>query len=99
MQECIYDVNKFMEISCSNMTSMEQIIDRINTTVNQEGSLTRLIETVKLRYCELPELKINSFRFFSQLQNLEIIKSNISKLSSGEEVLNINETNGMYFFI
>ncbi|KAF2903841.1 hypothetical protein ILUMI_02339 [Ignelater luminosus] len=99
MEECTYDRDKFMEIFCVNMTSTEQTVDKINTTVFEIGSLPRLIEYVDLQYCDLPYLTISSFRFLSQLQNLSIWYSSIKRLASAEEPISTNEANGMYLLI
>lgn len=88
-----------MEIVCSNMTSIEQIINNINTTVVELGSVPRLIESLGLDYCELPSLTIDSFRFLSRLQTITVSDSNITELSSAKETLNTDDTNGRYAFL
>lgn len=85
-QYCLYDVDEFTKISCFNITSTKQIIDKINSTLVQYKSVPRIIEKVELKHCDIINLTINSFREFSQLQQLEIADSYVRSLSSSEEV-------------
>ncbi|KAF2900480.1 hypothetical protein ILUMI_05706 [Ignelater luminosus] len=91
-QECNYNANKFTEISCSYMTSLEEIRNKINDTLNQYGPVERLIEYLELQNCELTNLTLYSLRFFPNLKEIYIIDSKISKLSC-EEDLTTNSMN------
>ncbi|KAF2899464.1 hypothetical protein ILUMI_06707, partial [Ignelater luminosus] len=90
-QKCMYDIEKFTEISCFNMTSFKQIKEEIETIVDQKNSLTDLIESLELTNCELLHLRINKFRFLSKLQQITIADSNITKLSPEKGIRNANE--------
>lgn len=94
MQDCTYNVDKFMELVCFKMTSVEQLIDKINTTVIGQNSLPHLIKFLQLLECEFSNLTINSLRFLSELDEVRIDNSIIKRLASAEEP---NEKNGMHF--
>lgn len=104
LQKCDYDVDKFMEITCFDFTSTEEIKDKINSTLVRYASVARVIETLELKNCELWELRINSLRFLPELKHIKVSDSKIRLLSSGknddlfEEFIRepTGKTKGMY---
>lgn len=90
-QKCFYDVNKFKEITCFNLTLTEQIREKTEETLQRYGSFTTLVETLKLKDCDLRKLTINSLRFLTELKRVKIRDSKIGKLTAEE----ITGTNGM----
>ncbi|KAF2880920.1 hypothetical protein ILUMI_25249 [Ignelater luminosus] len=86
MQECYYDINEPTEVTCSDMKTIEQIKHTLNSTLEQYRSTERIIESLTLQRCRLLNLSIDSLGFLPKLNQLEIIDSYISELSSSEEV-------------
>ncbi|KAF2894233.1 hypothetical protein ILUMI_11940, partial [Ignelater luminosus] len=83
LQECYYSVNQQNLISCSNITTNEELRNQINDTLAPYGNVTWVIEVLKLTRCDMLNLTINELTFLSQLQKIRISSSNISTLSSG----------------
>lgn len=83
-QRCSYNVNKFEKMTCFGITSEEQIREAVNATLDHYGSIPRLIERLKLRYCNLSSFSIHSLHFLPQLKRIEIIDSFIKKLAYKE---------------
>lgn len=83
-QTCDYDINKFMNITCYDIISFEEIKNNISTTLDEYHSAPWLITFLELKNCELPDLNMNTFRFLPELTQIHIINSNITKLSYEE---------------
>lgn len=98
-QECHYDINRFTEIICSGMTSVEQLNDAINATLHKYHSGTIVIESLELTACKFADIAIESLLFLNQLQELKISDSNIRKLSSEDATTSIIERKGKCFDI
>ncbi|KAF2902247.1 hypothetical protein ILUMI_03939, partial [Ignelater luminosus] len=92
LQECRYSVHQQNLISCSSMTTNEELRNHISDTLSPYGNVTWLIEILKLTQCDILNLTINELTFLSQLQRIDIRSSNISTLSSGnpDETMNDN---------
>lgn len=84
-QECSYDPNKFTDITCSYMTSITEIQNTINATLNRYGPVERLITYLELQNCELSNLTLYSLRFLPNLEEIYVIDSKISKLLCDED--------------
>ncbi|KAF2898926.1 hypothetical protein ILUMI_07249, partial [Ignelater luminosus] len=81
MQECSFEPNKFTKIACFNASSIGEIENKINDTLNPYGPVNGLIKVLKLELCELLELTIDSLKFLPNLEEIIIINSNIMKIA------------------
>lgn len=85
-QDCSYDINRFEEITCFNMTSAEQIRDVIAAIMTQHNSLPRLIEFLELDQWKLSQFSIPSLKhFLPELKQIRTYNSNIKRLTYEKE--------------
>lgn len=81
-QECLYNINKFKEIACTNMTLQKQITNEINDTLQPYGPVTDFIEVLELRDCEMSNFAINNLLgFLSQLKEFSVLGSDIMTIT------------------
>ncbi|KAF2897118.1 hypothetical protein ILUMI_09057, partial [Ignelater luminosus] len=84
VQECHYLlVSDQTEISCTHITTNEELRNQIDETLFPYGNITWLINTLLLVDCDMLKLTINELRFLLQLQRINIVNSNINTLSFG----------------
>lgn len=83
-QRCYYDVDKFKEVSCSDLMSIEKVMLEINDTLNAYGPIEKVIEILKLERCTLLDFAINTLGFLPRLEEIKIINSNVPRFAYEE---------------
>ncbi|KAF2886664.1 hypothetical protein ILUMI_19509 [Ignelater luminosus] len=96
LQQCHYNVLRDQTVTvCTDITTNEELRNQLNETLSLYGNITWIIERLELKDCDMLNLTINELRFLSQLQEITILNSNISTLSSGNPEATIYD-NGTY---
>lgn len=85
-QECFFDPNKYTEITCSDIETIEEVQDKVNETLNPYGPVERLLRVLELERCTLLNFTINSLSFLlPELEEIKISKSNVTRLAPEED--------------